>query len=124
MGIPLVAGRTFERLDIASGREAIISQTTAMQFWKDSTGQAALGKRVRELPGGALYTVVGVVGNTRDTSLAAPPARIVYFPEAVPPDTVFNQVQRTFALVVRTGNDPRSIIPAVQRAVHDVDPTL
>src|SRR5436190_3870378 len=124
MGIPLVAGRTFDRLDVQSGREAIVSQSTALQFWKDSTGQAALGKRFRELPGGPLYTVIGVVGNTRDTALAAMPARVVYFPESYPPDSVYNQVQRTFALVVRTQGDPSSIIPAVQRMVRDMDPTL
>jgi predicted permease len=125
MGIPLVAGRTFDRLDVQNYREAIISQTTALQFWKDSTGQAALGKRFRELPGGPLYTVIGVVGDTRDTALAALPARVVYFPEAFPTDTtVFNQIQRTFALAVRTQGDPSSIIPAVQRMVRELDPTL
>lgn len=124
MGIPLIAGRTFERLDVANGREAIISQSTALQFWKDSTGQTAIGKRFRELPGGPLYTVVGVVGNTRDTALAALPPRIAYFAESLTNDTIFNQLQRTLALVVRTGHDPRSIIPRVQRAVRELDPTL
>lgn len=125
MGIPLLAGRTFDRLDAQNYREAIVSQATALQFWKDSTGQAAIGKRFRELPGGPLYTVIGVVGNTRDTSLAAPPPRLVYFPEAMPYDTsVFNEIQRTFALVVRTQGDPNTIIPAVQRMVRELDPTL
>jgi len=124
MGIPLVAGRTFDRLDVQNGHEAIVSQTTALQFWKDSTGQAALGKRFRELPGGPLYTIIGVVGDTRDTALAALPARVVYFPESYPSDSTFNQVQRTFALAVRTAGDPNGIIPAVQRMVRDIDPTL
>ena len=125
MGIPLIAGRTFERLDVQDYREAIISQSTALQFWKDSTGQAALGKRFRELPGGPLYTVIGVVGNTRDTALAALPPRVVYFPQAFPRDTgVFNQVQQTFALTVRTQGDPSAIIPAVQRMVREIDATL
>ena len=124
MGIPLIAGRTFDRLDLQNSQEAIISQATALQFWKDSTGQAAIGKRFRDLPTGPLYTVIGVVANTRDTALAAPAPRVVYFPEAFPVDSTFNQVYRTAALVVRTQGDPNAIIPAVQRLVRDIDPSL
>jgi putative ABC transport system permease protein len=124
MGIPLVAGRTFDRLVSQNDREVVISQTTALQFWKDSTGREAIGKRFRDEPGGPLYTVIGVVGNTRDTALAALPPRVVYLPVAMPSGTSANQLQRTFALVVRTQGDPSAIIPAVQRLVRDVDPSL
>jgi putative ABC transport system permease protein len=47
MGISLVAGRTFERIGVQRGDEAIISQQTAEHFWKDPTGRAAIGKRFR-----------------------------------------------------------------------------
>ncbi|HSE50596.1 MAG TPA: ABC transporter permease, partial [Gemmatimonadales bacterium] len=99
MGIPLLAGRTFERLETQRAGEAIISQRTAEQFWKDPTGKAALGKRFRGLPSGPWYTVIGVVGNTRDTALAAPPTQAIYFPEIVGDDTVYSQLARTMALV-------------------------
>lgn len=124
MGIPLIAGRTFARLDVQRSDEAIISQATAVQFWKDSTGRAALGKRFRKLPNGDWYTIVGVVGAVRDTSLAAAPAQAVYFPQ-VPSEREFDEnVRNQMALVVRTAGDTRAITRAVQRVVHDADPTL
>jgi predicted permease len=124
MGIPLLAGRTFDRLEAQRPFEAIISQRTAEQFWKDPTGQAALGKRFRGLPSGPWYTVIGVVGNTRDTALAAPPSQAVYFPEIVNRDTVNGQVARTMALVVKTQGDAADITGQVQQVVRALDPTL
>ena len=124
MGIPLLAGRTFDRLETQRGGEAIISQRTAEQFWKDPTGQAALGKRFRGLPGAPWYTVIGVVGNTRDTALAAPPSQTIYFPEIVGDDTVYSQIARTMALVVKTEGDPTAITSQVQQVVRVLDPTL
>jgi ABC-type antimicrobial peptide transport system permease subunit len=42
----------------------------------------------------------------------------------VSPDTIFSQMSRTMALVVRTSVDPASITTAVQRAVRELDPSL
>jgi len=123
MGIPLITGKLFDRMDTQREGDAIISSRTAEFFWKDSTGAAALGKRFRALPKGRWYTVVGVVGNTRDTTLAAPPSPTVYFPEVVR-DTIVRPTARSMALVVRTTGDPASIVPAVERVVREVDPTL
>jgi predicted permease len=124
MGIPLVSGRTFDRLDLQRDGEAIVSRRTATEFWHDSTGAAALGKRFRDLPAGPLYTVIGVVGDVRDTSLAALPSQTVYFPEVAERDTLFSQTARTLALVVRTPGDPAAITTAVRHAVHELDPSL
>ncbi|HEV8197755.1 MAG TPA: FtsX-like permease family protein, partial [Gemmatimonadales bacterium] len=124
MGIPLLAGRTFDRLESQREYEAIVSQRTAEQFWKDPTGRAALGKRFRDLPGGAWYTVIGVVGNTRDTALAAPPSQTVYFPEIASKDTMYGLLQRTMALVLKTQGDPTTITRQVQQVVRGLDPTL
>ncbi len=124
MGIPLIAGRVFDRLGVQRGSEAIISRKTAEQFWKDSTGQRALGKRFRDLPGGPLYTIIGVVGNARDTALATPPSPTVYFPQAVDANPNFSQAARTMAVVVRSAADPASVTRAVQRVVRELDPTL
>jgi predicted permease len=124
MGIPLLAGRTFDRLDVQRPREAIISQATAIQFFKDSTGQRAIGKRFRTLPNGEFFTVIGVVGSVRDTALAAPGSQVVYFPQ-VPADNEFSdQTRHTMALVVRSASEPTSITRAVQSTVRELDPTL
>jgi len=124
MGIPLIAGRTFGRLDAQRPREAIVSRATAIQFWKDSTGQQVLGKRFRELPSMPWFTVVGVVGDTRDTSLAALPSQTVYFAQVPSQDTLGTQTRWTMALVVRTAGEPTAITSAVQRVVRELDPTL
>jgi putative ABC transport system permease protein len=124
MGIPLLAGRTFDQLEVQRAGEAIISQRTAEQFWKDPTGQAALGKRFRAMPNGAWHTVIGVVGNTRDTALAAPVSQTVFFPEIAGGDTLSGQLARTMALVVKTQGDPGAITGQVQQVVRGLDPTL
>lgn len=124
LNIPLIAGRTFERLGVQRSDEAIISQRTAERFWNDPTGRAAIGKRFRGLPTGPAYTIVGVVGTVQDTSLASPPSETVYYPLALAPDTLFSQMERTLALVVKTTGDPSTLVPAVQRIVRELDPTL
>jgi putative ABC transport system permease protein len=125
IGIPLIAGRTFERIDGRQQRyEAIVNSVTAEHFWHDPTGRAALGKRFQTLPHGRWFTVVGVVAAARDTSLQSPPVPTVYFPEVPSADTAFSDFQRTMGLVVRTVGDPGTITKDVQRIVHDLDPSL
>jgi predicted permease len=122
--IPLVAGRGFDAMETQRSGEAIISRRTAQIFWHDSTGATAVGKRFRALPTGPLYTIVGVVADIRDTSLALSPAPTVYFPEVVRQDSLTRQIARTMAVVVRTASDPQAIAPFIERASRELDPTL
>ena len=124
MGIPLIAGRTLERLDAQHDPEVLISRRVSEVFYHDSTGAAALGKRFRSLPSGPWSTVIGVVADARDSSLAAPPSPTVYYPEAIATDTINGQTARTMALVVRTAGDPLGTVGAVQATMRDLDPTL
>jgi len=124
LGIPVIAGRTFDKMGVQREFEAIVSQTTAEHFWKDPTGRAALGKRFRSLPSGPLYTIVGVVANTRDTALATAPAQAAYYHEGLTRDSLDGQAERTMALVVKTEGEPTAITAAVQRVIRDLDPTL
>ncbi len=73
MGISLVAGRMFDRMEAQRGDESIISTEVAKRNFGDSTGQSAIGKRFQILPQGPWHTVIGVVRSARDTSLFAPP---------------------------------------------------
>jgi predicted permease len=123
MQIPLVAGRTFDRMETQREGDAIVSRTTAEFFWKDPSGAAALGKRFRPLPTARWYTVVGVVGDTRDMALADSPSQAVYFPVTADPDSLLSGGQRTLALVVRTAGDPTAIDRAVRQSAHTLDPT-
>jgi putative ABC transport system permease protein len=122
--IPLVAGRTFEPMETQRYGDALISRRTAQIFWKDSSGVLAVGKRFRALPSGPLYTVIGVVDDAHDTTLADRPSPTVYFPEVVRQDSLTRQIARTMAVVARTTADPATITPLIERAARELDPTL
>jgi predicted permease len=131
MGIPVIAGRTFTALAVQPPNEVIVSRATAIQFWHDSTGQRAVGKRFRELPNAPWLTVIGVAGDTRDTSLASPPSLVVYRPQTTNMGDSDGGTQWTMALAVRSACatsagacDPMAVTTAVQRVVRDLDPTL
>ena len=124
MGIPVLAGRTFDRLGVQRMGDAVISQRTAEHFWKDPSGRAAIGKRFRILPAGPWHTVVGVVGSTRDTALAAPPMPAVYLPVTADRDSLFGQSARTMVLVVKTNGDPELVRTPVQSVIRELDATL
>ena len=76
------------------------------------------------LPGAPFSTVVGVVGDVRDTALAAQPSPTVYLPEVASKDSLFSSIARTMALVVRTSGDPAAITPRIRAAVRELDPSL
>jgi putative ABC transport system permease protein len=122
--IPLVAGRVFAPPRVQRDGEAIISRRTAQLFWNDSTGRSAIGKRFRVLPTSNWYTVVGVVGNVHDSTLAHQPAPSVYFPQTESTDPTGSQIARTMAAVIRTARDPSAIDRAARAIVHELDPSL
>jgi putative ABC transport system permease protein len=128
MRIPLLAGRGFGPRETQRVDEAVISRATAVQMFHDPSGARALGKRFRELPDLPSWrTVVGVVGDVRDTALAAPPPGLVYVPEVENRDPSWrgeDHLGRTASLVVRTRGEPAAIVPAVERVVREMDPTL
>jgi len=123
MGIPLVAGRTFDRIDgVQRSDEVVVSREIARQYWNDSTGAIALGKRLQRVPTGPWFTIVGVVGSIRDTSLSTPPAGTVYFAETG--SAAVGRARRTVALVVRTAQDPAATMAEARQVVNQLDPTL
>lgn len=124
MRIPLLSGRPFDAMNQQREGDAIVSSRTAAMFWHDSTGRSVIGKRFRVLPTSRWYTVVGVVAGTRDSTLIAPPAPVVYFPQTEYTDKAQRQTARTMALVVRTSGEPSALTPAVQRIVRELDPSL
>ena len=72
MGQKLVAGRFLEERD-RTAANAVISEGTAKALWQD---QSAIGGQVRTQ--GKEFTVVGVVADSRTTSLKAEPVRMAY----------------------------------------------
>jgi len=117
MGIPLQRGRFFDTRDSAGTQPAVlINRGFAEQYWP---GEEAVGKRLKVGPAdspNAWLTVVGVVGDTRQTGLYEQKLEF-YVPYA--------QERRSFMaprdLVVRTKSDPAVIAGAVRQAVWAVD---
>jgi predicted permease len=116
MAIPLRSGRV---LDAHDGSDAapnvLISESLAnLKF----PGQDPIGQRLRMGPAtGPWNTVVGVVGNVRQTSLAATGTDAVY---------ITNPQWRMFAdrarwLVVRARGNAATLTPAIKQAIWSVD---
>jgi predicted permease len=120
-GIPLIAGRLFDRPDPERGLEdVVVSRAFAERYWK---GESPIGKRVRMRLQGPWYTIVGVVGGVRGTALEQPPDEMVY----VPLVSVAGDARWTphdMAFVVRTTGDPARIAASVRSAIYDLDPGL
>jgi putative ABC transport system permease protein len=121
LGIPLVRGRTFDARDHAGApRVVIVNESFARRHWPT---ESPVGRRFSFLgPEGPWLEIVGVVGDTRMVSADAPPAPVFYIPQA--------QKQwhwlAWMTLIVRAepGRDPRSLAPAVQAAVAELDRRL
>jgi putative ABC transport system permease protein len=119
MGIPVIEGRGFTDADL-EGRlpVAIINKELVRENWP---GQNPIGKRLKmygeEYP---WLTVIGVAGNVRTQGL-----NIGFHPEIYMPYTQYSSWhERPFNLVIRTVGNPLSIVPAVRRAVAELDKNL
>jgi putative ABC transport system permease protein len=79
MRVPLVRGRVFDARDTYEAPHvAVISQSLADQTWKD---RDPIGQRIEfgNMDGDPrVFTVVGVVGDVRESDLAAPPRPTFY----------------------------------------------
>ena len=116
--IPIVAGRAFTAADRAGAPDvAMVNATFARRLLGATESlSAAVGRRI-SLDGENWMTVVGVAGDVRYAGLAAPVAPAMYYAFAQHPFPGMN-------LFVRTDGDPLVQVPAVQRAVLEVDPDL
>ncbi len=70
MGIPLLRGRTLTAADSAPGAAAncLVTESTAKKFWPN---QDPIGKHVRPVYAKGWMTIVGVVGDVHEDSLAS-----------------------------------------------------
>jgi putative ABC transport system permease protein len=117
--IALVAGRDFtERDDSKSTPVVIVNRTLARRFFPN---QNPIGKHVRPGIGNGygpgespMREIVGVIGDVKQSGLDTEAAPEVYAPLAQSP---FG----TMLIVVRTANDPRSIVGAARREVTSLD---
>ncbi|HEY6807893.1 MAG TPA: ABC transporter permease [Gemmatimonadales bacterium] len=114
MGIPLVSGRRLDAHDGAGAPAvALISASLARSQF---AGRDPLGQRLRVGPSGPL-TIVGVVGDVRQLSLAVPRTDAVYVPA-----TQWPIADRVVSYVVAGRGAVASLAPAVRAAIWSVDP--
>ncbi len=115
MGIPLVRGRLFyegER-EIPNGfRAIIVSESLARRLWPAT--EEPLGQQLW-LGNGQVRTVVGIVGDVYQNSLADGITPTMYMPTS----WVF---PATHMLLVRTAGDPANMTGAIRQAVRSLDP--
>jgi len=126
IGIPLVAGRTFDETNARRGiNEAVVGRLFATRVWGDSTGRRALGRRVQPYASAAWHTIVGVVGDVRDTALSAAPTEVLYVPQALAEhtDDIF-RVRHDMAFVIRTRHSLEMLGPEITRTIRAIDPTV
>jgi putative ABC transport system permease protein len=112
MGIPLLRGRAF---DDADGEHrplvALVSSSGAERFWP---GRDPIGQHFLINDPGPQYTVVGVVGDVRSVSLAAPPRPTIYVPSR-------QDAWPFMTFVFRTAATPALLAPGIRRAIWSVD---
>jgi predicted permease len=108
---PLVAGRFFKERDRDS-TNAIISESSAKAGWP---GENPIGRQFKWWDKSC--TVVGVVADARTNSLKDPPANMVYLPYRTNPPwaSIF---------LVRSSQNPESLIGDVRRAMWGQDPEV
>jgi len=114
MGIPLLRGRDFTDADNSPTRPVtIVSQATARTFWGDDD---PIGRMLHRRADTRVFTVVGVVGDVRNTALNRESPSL-YYPSAA-------RVAGLMDVVVRVDGDPYGVLPAVRQKVHELDPQL
>jgi hypothetical protein len=111
--VPVLEGRAFDASDRAgSPPTAVLGETLARRHWPPG---GAVGARVRL--GGALVTVVGVVGDVRnDLTLhdAQPMAYRSFRQEST----------QRIAILVRTRGNPLALVKPMERELLALDPTM
>lgn len=116
MGIPLRKGRLLDASDDArASRVVVVNESFARRRLE---GLDPIGQRLRIGPStDPWYTVVGVVGDVKQTSLAVTRADGVYMTAA----QWARFADNARWLVVRTSGDAAALTPAVRRAIWSVD---
>ncbi|HEY2466390.1 MAG TPA: ABC transporter permease [Terracidiphilus sp.] len=115
MGVPLLSGRLLDERDSATAPQAaLISQTLARHHFGNRN---PIGSRLHVGPRNRpWYTVVGVVGDVKQTSLSIDEEDAVYLPSR---QTWF--ADDTLSFVVRARGNAADLVPAVKAAIWSVD---
>jgi putative ABC transport system permease protein len=121
MGMTLREGRFFDEHDNRQSMPVmIINEKMARQYWN---GESPLGKRINfggdDPSTDPWRTIVGVVADVRQMGMDQPVKAEMYIPYRQIATFPFYKPRD---LVIRTTGDPLSLVAAVGREVHAVDP--
>jgi putative ABC transport system permease protein len=118
MGMSIRRGRGITEHDRPEGpRVMVINQTAAQRLFPD---EDPIGQRIQRPslgPDSPLYTVVGVVDDAADIDLTDNLEPEVFLAFAQQPVSLMS-------IVVRARSDPLAIVPAIRRALREVDPEV
>jgi predicted permease len=116
MQIPILRGRDFAEAEMTpAAMVVIVSQATARRFWGDTDPIGRTLHRQGDLQ--RQYTVIGVVGDVRQTALNQDRASIYYASSLV-------GIWPAMDIALRTEGDPSSVLGTVRQRVRDLDPNL
>lgn len=113
----LIHGRFFSEADTASSAQVVvINQTLAKQFFPN---EDPIGKSIgnTDLDPKSMRQIVGVVDDIREGGLDQEIRPALYYPFVQSTDD-------DFEIVVRTAQDPKSILPALVKAIREIDPNI
>jgi predicted permease len=119
MRVPILAGREFTAQDDKRSTPVVIlNEGLAKRAFPN---ESPIGKRISsdKQPDSTTtwYTVVGVVGNEHQETLALEPRIEMYHPYA-------QDETSGLVLVARTTGDPASLAPGIRRTIEEIDPSL
>jgi len=118
LGIPLIRGRTFDEHDGAnSPHVAVISESLARDRWpnQDPIGHTIeFGNMDGDL---RLLTIVGIVGDTHEYGLDAPPRPTVYV-------NLFQRPRAAVTLTMLSDADTGSVASAARGILQDLNPEI
>ncbi len=114
-GIALMRGRGFLPQETESGRAvAIVNRTLADRLWPEGD---AIGRQLKLGPRLVEHEVVGVVRDSKYTSLAEDPQPFVYTPLAM------RDIGRV-SVIVRTSVPPGTVVASIRSLVRKLDPVV
>jgi putative ABC transport system permease protein len=126
MRIPLQRGRDFDDHDRADAPYVVIISDAMARKYFPNEDPISQYVRFDFVPNERPRQIVGVVGNTLVGPLQTSSAPAVYVPHVQQGPTFagpFVYMRIGMSFVLRTAGEPMALVPAVKRAVADVDPT-
>ena len=114
IGLPILKGRTFNQDERGERANVVlISRIAAQQYFP---GEDPIGKHLRTIDEGGVWTIIGVVGDVR-WNVAKPPNPTLYWP-------IYGNGYSFGTIVLRSSHDVNSLAVPIQKVVAELDPDL